>query len=83
MMNYRFRLTGVPPDQALKMIEVDPDIEISKVKKLVQTAYKLNPLLTINFIFKGKVIPDNIRFNKIGIHPKKDVITVMPTQSGG
>jgi len=38
---------------------------------------------TIQFIFKGKVLPDNLKFAKIGIHPKKDVITVMATQAGG
>ncbi|MBD3254805.1 MAG: hypothetical protein GF383_06915 [Candidatus Lokiarchaeota archaeon] len=80
---YRFRLTGVPPDQAIKLIEVDPNNSISDVKKTVQKEYKLNPILAIQFIFKGKVLPDDLKFSKIGIHPKKDVITVMATQAGG
>lgn len=83
MPEYRFRLTGVPPDQAIKTIEVDPNQEIINVKKSVQNAYKLNPVLAIQFIFKGKVLPDQLKFGKIGIHPKKDVITVMATQAGG
>jgi hypothetical protein len=29
------------------------------------------------------VLPDQLKFAKIGIHPKKDVITVMATQAGG
>jgi hypothetical protein len=80
MTQYRFRLTGVPPDQAIKLIEVDPNQSIAEIKKNVQREYKLNPILAIQFIFKGKVLPDNLKFAKIGIHPKKDVITVMATQ---
>jgi len=83
MTQYRFRLTGVPPDQAIKLIEVDPNQSIAEIKKSVQREYKLNPILAIQFIFKGKVLPDNLKFAKIGIHPKKDVITVMATQAGG
>ena len=93
MTQYRFRLTGVPPDQAIKLIEVDPNQSIAEIKKTVQREYKLNPILAIQFIFKGKVLPDQLKFAKIGIHPKKDVIifenfllfceTVMATQAGG
>ncbi len=93
MTQYRFRLTGVPPDQAIKLVEVDPNQSIAEIKKTVQREYKLNPILAIQFIFKGKVLPDSLKFAKIGIHPKKDVIifenflllseTVMATQAGG
>jgi len=93
MSQYRFRLTGVPPDQAIKLIEVDPNQNIADIKKTVQREYKLNPILAIQFIFKGKVLPDQLKFAKIGIHPKKDVIknenfllnceAVMATQAGG
>ena len=93
MAQYRFRLTGVPPDQAIKLIEVDPNQSIAEIKKTVQREYKLNPILAIQFIFKGKVLPDQLKFAKVGIHPKKDVIklekslllcgTVMATQAGG
>jgi hypothetical protein len=83
MVNYRFRLTGVPPEQALKQIDIDPELNIQAIKKTVQQEYKLNPILAIQFIFKGKVLPDNMVFSKAKIHPKKDVITVMATQAGG
>jgi len=93
LTQYRFRLTGVPPDQAIKLVEVDPNQSIAEIKKTVQREYKLNPILAIQFIFKGKVLPDQLKFAKIGIHPKKDVIifenfllfceTVMATQAGG
>jgi hypothetical protein len=83
MTQYRFRLTGVPPDQAIKNIELDPSDSIYQAKKTVQREYKLNPILAIQFIFKGKDLPDKISFSKIGVHPDKDVITVMATQAGG
>jgi len=83
MTQYRFRLTGVPPDQAIKYIDVDTNQIVSEIKKVVQTEYKLNPILAIQFIFKGKIIPDDIRFAKISVHPKKDVITIMASQTGG
>lgn len=83
MVQYRFRLTGVPPDTAIKLIEVDPNQTIAEIKKTVQREYKLNPILAIQFIFKGKVLPDNLKFAKLGVHPKKDVLTVMATQAGG
>jgi len=83
LTEYRFRLTGVPPDQAIKMIELDTEMNVGDIKKKVQGEYKLNPILAVQFIFKGKVLPDDLKFSKIGIHPKKDVITVMATQAGG
>ncbi len=41
MTQYRFRLTGVPPDQAIKLIELDPNNSIADIKKTVQREYKL------------------------------------------
>jgi hypothetical protein len=81
MVEYRFRLTEVPPDQAVKTVDVDVDRNVEDAKKNVRKSYKLNPNLTIQFIHKGKVLPDNVRFASLGIHPKKDVITVMATGS--
>jgi len=82
LIKYRFRLTGVPPDIAVKIIHVDPNQAIIKIKKLVQREYKLNPILAIQFIFKGKVLSDDLKLSKVKILPKKDEICVMPTQSG-
>ncbi|MHA1775522.1 MAG: hypothetical protein DRO88_03020 [Promethearchaeia archaeon] len=82
-MKLRFRLTGVPPDQAIKLIEVDQSKTVGEIKKVVQKEYKLNPILAIQFIFKGKVLADDIKFSKIGLNPKADIITVMATQAGG
>ncbi|TFH30117.1 MAG: hypothetical protein E4G98_02660 [Promethearchaeota archaeon] len=82
-MKIRFRLTGVPPDQAIKLIEVDQNQTVGEIKKDVQKEYKLNPILAIQFIFKGKVLADDIKFAKIGLNPKADIVTVMATQAGG
>ena len=71
------------PDRAIRLIELDPNQSIEYIKKSVQREYKLNPILAIQFIFKGKVLPGDLKFAKIGIHPKKDIITVMATQAGG
>ncbi len=81
--SYRFRLTGVPPDQAIKLIEIDPNQTIAEIKKIVQKEYKLNPILAIQFIFKGKVLPDNEKFSKMAVNSKTDVVTIMATQAGG
>lgn len=82
-MKIRFRLTGVPPDQAIKLIDVDQSKSVGEIKKAVQKEYKLNPILAIQFIFKGKVLADDIKFSKIGLNPKADIVTVMATQAGG
>ncbi|OLS14248.1 MAG: hypothetical protein RBG13Loki_2124 [Promethearchaeota archaeon CR_4] len=60
MVHYRFHLTGVPPDQAIKLIGCDPNQSVAEIKKSVQREYQLNPILAIQFIYKGKTIPDNI-----------------------
>ena len=83
MVNYRFRLLGVPPDQAVKTADIDVNQDITEAKKVVRNLYKLNPILTLQFIHKGKVLPNNVRFASLSLLPKKDVITVMASQVGG
>ncbi len=82
-LKYKFRLTGVPPNQAIQLVNVDPNSSIAELKNFLIRAFRLNPILTIQLIFKGKILPDNIRLRKVGFHPNKDVITVMSTQGGG
>jgi hypothetical protein len=79
----RIRLTGVPPNQAIKMLNSDTNQYISEIKKDVQKIYKLNPILAIQFIFKGRILPDDLKLAELGINPEKDIITVMATQGGG
>ena len=82
-LKYKFRLTGVPPNQAIQLVNVDPNSSIAELKIFLIRAFRLNPILAIQLIFKGKILPDNIRLRKVGFHPNKDVITVMSTQGGG
>ncbi|MHA1274569.1 MAG: ubiquitin-like protein [Promethearchaeota archaeon] len=77
------RLTGVPPSYAFRSFDLDLNKSIAEIKKDIQRKYKLNPILGIQLIFKGKVLPDNLKISKIGIHPTKDVITIMAIQGGG
>ena len=82
-LKYKFRLTRVPPNQAIQLVDINLNSSIAELKKSLIRAYKLNPILAIQLIFKGKILPDNIRLRKIGFHPNKDVITIMSTQGGG
>lgn len=83
MVNYRFRLLGIPPDQAVKTGDIDVNQNVAEAKKVIRNLYKLNPILSLQFIHKGKVLPNNVRFASLGLMPKKDVITVMANQVGG
>ena len=80
-LTYRFRLTGVPPDQSIKMLNINPNHTIADAKEYVKKVYRLDPILNIQFIYKGKVLPDHLDFGSFGIHPKKDMITIMATQA--
>jgi len=83
MVKCNFRLTGTPPEIGQKSIDVKPEFTVAELKKVVKDAYDLNPVLQVQFIFRGKVIPDGIVMQDIGIHPTKDTICVFATQSGG
>ena len=78
----RFRLIGVPHKQAIKIIQVDPNDSITEVKRKVQREYKLNSILAIQFVFRGKVLPENLKFSEIGILQKNEVITIISVMSG-
>lgn len=82
MTKYRFKLPGLSLEYTSQMIEIDPNQTIRDIKKTVQREYKLNPILAIQFIFKGKVLPDHLKLASSGIQPERDVITVMATQAG-
>ena len=74
---YRFKLVGVLPDQAIKLITINIEQGVEDIKKTIKRVYKLNPIFVIQLIFKGKLLPENINLRKIGIHPEKDTITIM------
>ncbi len=76
-------LSGVPPYYAIKLVDLNPDQSIATIRRIVQKEYRLNPILAIQFIFKGKVLPDTLKLSKIGIHPMRDLITIISTHGGG
>ena len=82
-----FRLTGVPPDQAIKTIKIDITMSVWEIKGILMMKYKLNPILAVQLILGGKVLPDNIQFKdvlfKLDVDVKKIVVTVMATEAGG
>ena len=72
----------MPPDQAIKRIELDPYHSIKNIKKKVFKEYRLNPVLDCFLIFQGKRLPENILLSKTGIDPRRDVIAINVYQSG-
>jgi len=83
-LKYKFRLAGVPPNQAIQLVDIVPNSSIADLKKSVIRSYKLNPILAIQFIYKGKILPDNLKCSMVGgVHTKRDVITVMGIMEGG
>lgn len=80
---YRFRLVGVPPDQAIRLISINIEQSVEDIKKAIKRKYKLNSIFAIQLIFKGKLLSENINLRKIGIHPEKDIITIMNLMGGG
>jgi len=53
-------------------------------EEIYTTYYDINDLyleiikiLAIQLIFKGKVLPDQLKLNKLGFNPERDVLTIM------
>ena len=40
-MKYTFRLIGVPPEEAIKTIEIDDNLTVGEVKKIIMKEFKL------------------------------------------
>ena len=80
----RFRLAGAPSGEAIKLISIDLNLSILEIKMVVKKEYNLNPIVRLQFICKGIIFSDKLKFNNIrsGINPNKDVILVMGTQTG-
>ncbi|MHA2010032.1 MAG: hypothetical protein ACXACY_29475, partial [Candidatus Hodarchaeales archaeon] len=82
MKKFTFRLTGVPPDQAIKSI--DTEIARKTVKSLkmeVQTEYELNPILDIHLLLNGEVLSDSTPLSRLRLR-STDTISVMAEQAG-
>ncbi|MGV9198850.1 MAG: hypothetical protein ACOC44_05880 [Promethearchaeia archaeon] len=53
-MKVRFRLVGVPPAEAEKEIEIDPEMTVAEVKQKVIKEFNLSSEIDINLINTGK-----------------------------
>lgn len=83
-LNLKFRLVGVPPNQTFQLVDTNLYSSIADLKKTLIRSYKLNPIIAIQFIYKGKVLLGNLKCSMFGgVHTKRDVITVMGIIGGG
>jgi len=69
--------SSTPPRLRFKKEDLTSEKSVRDFKKDLLKSYGLNHFLGIQLIFKGKVLPDNLKLNQIGFHPEKDVLTVM------
>ncbi|MHA1799815.1 MAG: ubiquitin-like protein [Candidatus Helarchaeota archaeon] len=82
MTEYRFRIPGASPDEII-VIDLDEEQTIEEIKKVVLLRSKLNPILYVSLICKGKILPDDLKLSELDINPKKDVLSIMAYQAGG
>ena len=40
-VKYTFRLIGIPPEEAMKTIEIDDNLTVGEVKKIIMKEFKL------------------------------------------
>ena len=76
MVEYCFRLTGAPPQESVKLVDIDVNQTVAEIANKVCEAYKLQDILWIKLTHKGRVLLDKERFASLKIDPKKDVITI-------
>ena len=81
--NIKFRMLGMPPEHAIKSIEVNPNQKVAELLQVIHEAYKINPLLKLQLLFKGKVLSEDLKFTHMDIFPEQDVITIMAVMTGG
>ncbi len=75
MVRFRFQLMAMG-DMGVKYIDCDPTLRADVLKAIVRREYQLNRALSIQFLFKGAVIPENFTLAMLEIRPAKDVIVV-------
>ena len=68
----KFRLTGVKRELAEKVIELDKNDTVEIAKLRAYGEYKLNTILTLNFMFKGRVMVNDEIISKLDKDPNED-----------
>lgn len=49
-MKVRFRLVGAPPGEAVKEIEVNPEMTVGEIKKIIRKKFNLPTTFELNLI---------------------------------
>ena len=62
--------------------DLNSEKTVAEFKRDSLEKYNISPLTGLELIFKGKVLPDNMKIKEINFHPKKDILTVMVTIAG-
>ncbi len=75
MVRYRFQLMAMGT-KGVKHIECDPSLGSDALRDIVRREYHLNRVLSIQFLYKGAVLPDDFTLATLGIRPDTDVIAV-------
>ena len=81
-INLKSEFKSLPHRTKISKNDFIENITVGEFKRKLIKTYSQDSILAIQLIFKGKVLPDQLRFSKIGIHPEKDAITIMTTQAG-
>ncbi len=75
MVRYRFQLMGMGK-LGTKYIECDPTLSCTDLQQIVRREYQINRALSIQFHFKGAVMPHKVTLASTGVRPEKDVIAI-------
>lgn len=78
----QFRFAGLRPDRAIKLIHVGRNHSISEIKNNIKKEYKINPILDIQLIYKGRVLLNSFQLNSSKI-PTNAEILIMHILLGG
>lgn len=81
-INLKREFKPFPHRTKISKNDFNENITVGEFKRKLIKTYNQDYPLAIQLIFNGKVLPDQLRFSKIGIRPEKDAITIMPTQAG-
>ncbi|MHA1844259.1 MAG: ubiquitin-like protein, partial [Promethearchaeota archaeon] len=72
-----FQMLGLPHEQAFKTITISPNQTVEDIKRIILKEFRLNPLIDIQLLFRGKVLSELNNINDFKISPEEDTITVM------
>lgn len=75
-------LYGAPPNGAKKDVVIDPHLTVGAVKAILKKQFNIMPLLAINLVWNGKVLPDSMPWGQLRI-PRSSTIGLITVVVGG